>query len=110
MTRDPTHRGTQSNRAIRDENKPVGNVASRGQGCGVASRRIHDLLIDELAVMVIVADNGEVFAINPQGQRALRTEMQHLHWIVGTYTTACRADELLDDIRVMAKGMRRRVA
>jgi hypothetical protein len=107
MSRTPTHRGNYRTHSARDENEPVGTVASSGHGSGSAARRIHDLLADELTLMVIVADDGQVFAVNPEGKRAKLVEAEHVHWIVSTYTAAYPRDDLEDDIRARAKELRR---
>lgn len=93
--------------ALRDENQPVGAINSTGYGASKLGERITALVRDETALMVVMADNGEVFALDPFGLRAEAITSQHPGWIVGTYTARCGTGTIAGDLRVQAKGLGR---
>lgn len=94
----------------RNENLPIGWLSRRGNGCAMAARKIADLLIDHAAVLVAVADTGEVYAIDPCGKRAAEVERRQPGWIVGTYTTGVDRDVVLGDLQERAGELRRDAA
>lgn len=94
----------------RAENLPIGWLSRRGSGCGMAVRKIADLLIDHAAVLVAVADTGEVYAIDPCGKRAAEVERRQPGWIVGIYTADSTRAMILDDLRERAVELRRSAA
>jgi hypothetical protein len=94
----------------RAENEPIGWLSRRGNGCAMAARKIADLLIDHAAVLVAVADTGEVYAIDPCGKRAAEVERLQPGWIVGTYTTGVARDVVLGDLQARAGELRRDAA
>lgn len=106
----PQHRGGKVYCPKRDENEPVGNISGRAHGSGRAGSRITTLLLDEPVLMVAVADDGQVFAVDPNGLRAQAITSQHPGWIVGTYTSRCGGGTIAGDLRVQAKGLRRKAA
>jgi hypothetical protein len=94
----------------RNEALPVGHVSSTGFGSGKATQRIAFFLLDEPALMVVIADDGEVFAIDPKGDRAAMAEAKHPEWIVGVYARDRGDLTIMDDIRARCGELRRRVA
>lgn len=106
----PQHRGGTVYRPARDENLPVGNISGTAHGSGRAGRRIMTLLLDEPVLMVVVADDGQIFAVEADGLRAQAITSQHPGWIVGTYTSRCGVGTIAGDLRVQAKGLGRKAA
>ena len=94
----------------RDQNIAIGAVNSTALGASQLSRQIVALLQRESPVMIVVPDNGEVFAIDPAGLRARATADQEPGWIVGVYTQACSAPGIADDLRERARELRRMAA
>ena len=94
----------------RAENAPIGWLSRRGNGCATAARKIADLLIDHAAVLVAVADTGEVYAIDPCGKRAAEVERLQPGWIIGTYATGVARDVVLGDLQARAGELRRDAA
>lgn len=94
----------------RAENAPIGWLSRRGNGCAMAARNIADLLIDHASVLVAVADTGEVYAIDPYGNRADEVERRQPGWIIGTYKTGVARDVVLGDLQVRAGELRRDAA
>jgi hypothetical protein len=107
MSREPTHRGGKVYCPKRDENEPIGNISGSAQGSGRAGRRIMTLLLDEPVLMVAVADDGQIFAVDPTGLRAQAITSQHPHWIVGVYTRQLSGWSVGNDLRVRAAELRR---
>ena len=106
----PQHRSNPLNRRKRDENLPVGNVSGKGQGSGNASRRIAALLQVEPTLLVAVADDGQIFAVEADGLRAQAITAQYPHWIVGLYTRQLSSWSIGNDLRVRAKELGRKAA
>lgn len=106
----PQHRGGKVYCPRRDENEPIGNISGSGQGSGRAGRRIMTLLLDEPVLMVAVAGDGQIFAVDPDGLRAQAITSQHPEWICGTYTSRCGVGTIAGDLRVQSKGLRRKAA
>lgn len=106
--REPYRR--RSSAAARDENLPVGGINSTGYGATKLGQHITALVQEESTLMVVMADNGEVFALDPNGLRAQAITSQHPGWICGTYTSRCGVGTIAGDLRVMAKGLGRRAA
>lgn len=96
--------------AVRDENLPVGGINSTGYDATKLGQHITSLVLEESTLMVVMADNGEVFALDPNGLRAQAITSQHPEWIVGTYTSRCGVGTIAGDLRVQAKGLRRKAA
>ena len=94
----------------RDQNTAIGAINSTALGASQLSRQIVELLQRESPVMIVVPDNGEVFAIDPTGLRARATADQEPGWIVGVYTSACTAPAIADDLRARARELRRMAA
>jgi hypothetical protein len=94
----------------RAENAPIGWLSRRGNGCAMAARKIADLLIEHAAVLVAVADTGEVYAIDPCGRRADEVCSKRQGWIVGIYTADSTRAMILDDLRERAGELRRDAA
>lgn len=94
----------------RAENVPIGWLSRRGSGCGTATRKIADILIEHAAVLVAVADTGEVYAVDPCGKRAAEVERRQPGWIIGTYTTGVARDIVLGDLQARAGELRRDAA
>lgn len=90
----------------RAENEPIGWLSRRGDGCAMAARKIADLLIDHAAVLVAVADTGEVYAIDPCGNRAAEVERRQPGWIVGVCTGDSTRVMILDDLQARASELR----
>jgi len=106
----PQHRGGKVYCRKRDENLPIGNVAGRGHGSGIASRVIATLLLSEPALMVAVSDDGQIFAVDPDGLRAQAITAQYPHWIVGVYTRQLSGWSIGNDLRVRAAELGRKAA
>lgn len=94
----------------RAENLPICWLSRRGIGCGMAVRKITDILIEHAAVFVAVSDVGEVYAIDPAGTLADKVERLHPGWIVGTYTTGVARDVVLGDLQARAGELRKDAA
>lgn len=94
----------------RAENAPIGWLSRRGNGCAMAARKIADLLIDHTAVLVAVADTGEVYAIDPCGKRAAEVERRQPGWMVGIYATGVDREIVLGDLQARAGELRRDAA
>lgn len=92
-------------RDLRDENAPVGAINSTSFGASKLGQHITALVLEELTLMVVMADTGEVYALNPTGLRAEATASVHPEWIVGTYTSRCGAGTIAGDLRVQAREL-----
>ena len=90
----------------RNENTPIGKISSTGHGSARAGRAAMRLMFEESPLMVIAAD-GDVYAIDPSGLRADAVTSQHPEWIVGTYTRRCGAGTIAGDLVVHARQARR---
>lgn len=90
----------------RAENLPIGWLSRRGSGCGITARKVEDILVEHAAVLVAVADTGEVYAIDPCGMRAVDLEHKRPEWIVGTYATGVDREVVLGDLQARAKELR----
>lgn len=94
----------------RAENLPIGWLSRRGNGCATASRKIADILVEHAAVLVAVADTGEVYAIDPCGMRAVEVERKQPGWIVGLYATSVDRQIILGDLQSRAKELKAEAA
>ena len=92
------------------ENLPIGWLSRRGNGCGTEARKIVDLLIDHAAVLVVVADTGETYALDPCGIRACEVERKQPGWMVGTYATGMERGMILADLQARASELRSNAA
>lgn len=92
------------------ENLPIGWLSRRGNGCAMAARKIVDLLIEHAAVLVVVADTGETYALDPCGIRACEVERKQPGWIIGTYTADVDRNVVLGDLQARAGELRRDAA
>jgi hypothetical protein len=90
----------------RAENEPIGWLTRRGAGCATSARKIADILVYHAAVLVAVADTGEVYAIDPCGNRAAEVERRQPGWIVGVYTGDSTRAMILDDLQARASELR----
>ncbi len=88
------------------ENLPIGWLSRRVNGCAMAARKIVDLLIEHAAVLVVVADTGETYALDPCGIRAVEVERKQPGWIVGTYATGVARGVILADLQERASELR----
>jgi hypothetical protein len=109
MTRQPYRRRSLST-GLRDENAPVGSIKPNGFGANQLGAHITAMVLDEAALMVVMSDNGEVYALDPNGLRATATISVHPEWICGTYTSRCGAGTIAGDLRVQARQMGRMAA
>lgn len=103
--RQPYRRRTAA--SLRDENLPVGAINSTGYGASKLGQHITALVLQESTLMVVMADNGEVYALNPTGLRAEATASVHPDWICGTYTSRCGAGTIAGDLWVQARELGR---
>lgn len=94
----------------RSENDPISNVSSNCQGSGKTGRAAMLLLLDESPLMIVMPDNGEVFALDPCELRAQAITNLHSEWIVGTYTDRCGTGTIAGDLRVRARELGRAAA
>lgn len=106
--REPYRR--RSSAAARDENLPVGGINSTGYGATKLGQHITALVQEESTLMVVMADNGEVFALDPNGLRAQAITSQHPGWICGTYTADVDRNVVLGDLQARAGELRRDAA
>ena len=90
----------------RAESLPIGWLSRRGGGCASAERKITDILVEYAVVLVVVADAGEVYALDPTGIRAAEVERKQPGWIVGTYSTGVDRDVILADLQARAKELK----
>lgn len=94
----------------RHESLPIGNLSRNGSGSGRSGRAAMVLLMNESPLMIIAADSGEVYAVDPTGTRGNAVASQHPEWIVGTYTDRCGVGTIAGDLLVHAREWRRATA
>lgn len=72
----------------------------------MAARKAKDLLIDHAAVLVVVADTGETYALDPYGIRASEVERKQPGWMVGTYATGADRGRIVEDLGARAAELK----
>lgn len=93
-----------SNTTTRNDNLPIGGINSTGFGCAKVAQCVRELLLDEPELIVVMDDNGEVYALDPSGKRAADVDRKKPHWIVGNYDGK-HTDQLVEDLRERAKEL-----
>lgn len=84
----------------RDQAMPVARLGSgRGESAARAGAEVYAALMVERMLLVVVADDSCVYAVDPAGHRAQRITERRPEWIVGTYTRRCGTGAIARDIR-----------
>ena len=86
----------------RNENVAVGQVAKSGRGSKHAAQAIIECLLDKSPLLVVMADNGGVFALDARDMRIQEITKTKPECIVGVYTKRSTCKQLWGDLRERA--------
>lgn len=94
-------------KVARDEARAIAYVTRSGVRVRAAANRVTGIVQSESAAMLLLTDDLEVYAIDPNGQRAARVCAHNPQWIVGTYLPGCEAARIALDLREAAHAVAR---
>lgn len=84
---------------MRNQNNPIAKLDTIRSAAKIEAI-IKTLLMDERRLMVIVSDDGEVFAISPDELRATATLAQRPSWVLGTYNQRFGTGNIARDVQL----------